>query len=177
MKDLDGNEVSLEKYRGHVLIIVNVASNCGFTKRDYKALNDLYAKYKDAGLRILGFPCNQFKQEPGCATDIKEFIKKNNVEWDVFDKVLVNGANAHPLYVFLKAKQAGFLMNAIKWNFTKFLVNKEGLPIARYGPTTSAAAIEKDLKELLNLPDGANASEGASPDSSAKTAEAKAEAN
>lgn len=91
-------------------------------------MNDLYAKYKDAdpGLRILGFPCNQFKQEPGCATDIKEFIKKNNVEWDVFDKILVNGNNAHPLFVWLKAKQPGFLMNAIKWNFTKFLVNSEG---------------------------------------------------
>lgn len=154
-KDLDGNEVSLEKYRDHPLIIVNVASNCGFTRRDYKALNELYAEFKDHGLRILGFPCDQFRQEPGDCVAIKEFIKKNNVEWDVFEKIKVNGAGAHPLFVFLKEKQPGILMSAIKWNFTKFVVNKEGIPIARYAPTTSAASLKNDIKKLVNLPEAA----------------------
>ena len=135
---------------GQVLLIVNVASKCGFTKKNYEQLNQLYAKHKEAGLRILGFPCGQFmNQEPGCSVDIKEFIKKNGVEWDVFEKINVNGKDAAPLYNFLKAKQSGFLLSGIKWNFTKFLVNKEGVPVARYAPTTDPIAIEKEILPLL----------------------------
>lgn len=129
---------------------MNVASNCGFTKNNYKQLNALFDKHKEQGLRIAGFPCNQFmNQEPGCATDIKEFIKKNGIEWDMYDKILVNGKDAHPLYQFLKAKQPGFLTSAIKWNFSKFLVNRQGVPVARFAPTTEPNAIEKDLMPLL----------------------------
>jgi len=150
VKDLDGNDVSLEKYRGHPLIIVNVASKCGFTKANYQQLNEIYAKYKDQGLRILGFPCSQFmNQEPGCSVDIKEFIKKNNVEWDVFEKINVNGNDAHPLYNYLKTKQGGFLVNAIKWNFTKFLINKEGIATARFSPSTEPNSIDKDIQALF----------------------------
>ena len=131
-------------------MIVNVASKCGFAKKNYDQLNQLYSKHKDAGLKILGFPCSQFmNQEPGCAVDIKEFIQKNGVEWDVFDKIDVNGKNAHPLFTYLKSKQSGFLMSAIKWNFTKFLVNRQGIPVARFAPTTEPNAIEKDLIALL----------------------------
>lgn len=137
-------------HRGHPLIIVNVASKCGFTKANYQQLNEIYAKYKDEGLRILGFPCSQFmNQEPGCSVDIKEFIKKNNVEWDVFEKINVNGNDAHPLYNFLKTKQGGFLVSAIKWNFTKFLINKEGIPTARFSPSTEPNSIDKDIQALL----------------------------
>lgn len=136
--------------RGHPLIIVNVASKCGFTKSNYQQLNDLYSKYKDQGLRILGFPCSQFmNQEPGCSVDIKEFIKKNKVEWDVFEKINVNGNDAAPLYQFLKAKQGGFLMNAIKWNFTKFLINKEGIPVSRHSPSTEPKDIETQIAALI----------------------------
>lgn len=108
--------------------------------------------YHDQGLEILGFPCNQFgHQEPGCSVDIKEFIAKNGVKWDMFAKVDVNGDNAAPLYKWLKTKEKGFLSDAIKWNFTKFLINREGIPVARYAPTTNPMefkdAIEAELKK------------------------------
>lgn len=132
-------------------MIVNVASKCGFTKNNYKELNDLHAKYKDQGLAILGFPCNQFgHQEPGCEVDIKEFIKKNGVEWDMFAKVDVNGDDAIPLYHWLKDKQGGTLIDAIKWNFTKFLVNKQGLPVSRYAPNKNPLEFEGDIKAELD---------------------------
>lgn len=150
VKDINNVDVKLDQYKGRVLLIVNVASKCGFTKTNYKELNDLYSKYKDQGLAILGFPCNQFgHQEPGCDVDIKEFMKKNNVEWDMFAKVDVNGDNAIPLYNWLKCKAGGTLIDAIKWNFTKFLINKEGVPVSRYGPGTNPLAFEKDIKAEL----------------------------
>ena len=136
-KDIDGNDVSLEKYRGHVCIVVNVASKWGKTDVNYRQLVELYSKYSEAnGLRILGFPCNQFGgKEPGTEQEIKEFVAKYNVTFDMFSKINVNGVNAHPLFAFLKEKQAGFLVNAIKWNFTKFVVDKEGVPVFRSSPT------------------------------------------
>ena len=151
VKDIDGNEVGLDKYQGHPLLIVNVASNCGFTKNNYKQLNELYEKYEKDGLKILAFPCNQFNgQEPGCEVDIKEFAKKKGVQFDMFSKIDVNGDSAHPLYKWLKSKQGGFLgFDGIKWNFTKFLVNKDGVPIKRYAPTVDPKDIEPDLKAQL----------------------------
>lgn len=110
----------------------------------------MYDKYRDAGLRILAFPCNQFNnQESGCDVDIKEFMRKKKVEFDAFAKINVNGNDAHPLYKYLKAKQGGFITSSIKWNFSKFLVNKEGQPMKRYSPTTAPEDIEKDIIELL----------------------------
>ena len=128
---------------------MNVASSCGFTKTNYNQLNELYSKYKDQGLKVLAFPSNQFAQETGCEVDIKEFIKKNNVEFDVFNKVKVNGNDADPLFKYLKKEQGGFLVDAIKWNFTKFLVDADGKPVARYAPNVEPIKIEKDLKPLL----------------------------
>jgi len=149
-KDIDGNEVSLEKYRGHPLIIVNVASNCGFTKTNYKELNEIYDKYEEKGLKILAFPCNQFMgQEPGCDVDIKEFAKKNNVRYDFFSKIEVNGDNAHPLWKWLKQKMSGFMGSFIKWNFTKFLVNKDGVPVKRFGPSTNPKKMDADIQAIL----------------------------
>lgn len=150
VKDIDDQDVKLDKYKGKVLLIVNVASKCGFTKNNYKELNELYTKYKGQGLAILGFPCNQFgHQEPGCSVDIKEFMKKNNVEWDMFAKVDVNGNDAIPLYEWMKKQQKGTFMDAIKWNFTKFLVNKEGIPVARYAPNKNPLEFEGELKAEL----------------------------
>lgn len=132
------------------MLIVNVASKCGFTRGNYKELNELYTKYHKQGLEILGFPCNQFgHQEPGCDVDIKRFMEANNVEFDMFAKVDVNGDNAIPLYNWLKSKEGGTLFDAIKWNFTKFLINKEGVPVGRYAPQKSPLEIESDIKAEL----------------------------
>lgn len=139
----------MDKYKGKVLLIVNVASKCGLTKTNYKELNDLHAKFKDQGLAILGFPSNSFAQEPGCSVDIKEFIKKNNVEWDMFAKIDVNGDQAHPLYKWLKTKCGGTLIDAIKWNFTKFLVDKNGQPVGRFAPSKNPSELENDIKTEL----------------------------
>jgi len=150
--DIDGNEVSLEKYRGHVCIIVNVASKWGLTDVNYKQLVELHEKYSEAnGLRILAFPCNQFGgQEPGDEQQIKEFASKYNVKFDMFSKIDVNSSSAHPLWVFLKEKQKGFLVNAIKWNFTKFIINTEGVPVARLGPKDSPIPnAETEIKKLF----------------------------
>jgi len=137
-------------FRGHPLIVVNVATNCGFTKSNYSQLNELYTKYKDEGLRIAAFPCNQFGgQEPGCSVDIEEFLKKNKVEFDVYEKIKVNGNDADPLYQWLKKKQGGFLLDAIKWNFTKFLVDKNGVPVSRHSPNTEPNKMEAEIKSLL----------------------------
>lgn len=149
VKDLDEQDVSLDKYKGKVVIIVNVASKCGLTKTNYKELNELYGKYKDKGLSILGFPSNSFAQEPGCSVDIKEFVKKNNVEWDMFAKVDVNGDKSIPLYKWLKTKCGGTIFDAIKWNFTKFLVDRQGVPIARFSPQTNPLDLEEDIKKEL----------------------------
>lgn len=121
------------------------------TEKNYAQLNVLYEKYREAGLRILAFPCNQFgNQEAGTEADIKAFMAKRNVAFDAFSKIDVNGSTAHPLYKYLKSKQGGFLfMNAIKWNFTKFLVDKDGQPTQRYSPTTDPKDAEKDIIKLL----------------------------
>lgn len=151
-KDIDGNEVSLEKYRGFVCIITNVASKWGKTSVNYTQLTELYTRYAEKGLRILAFPCNQFgKQEPGSETDIKAFAEGYNVKFDMFSKIDVNGNNAHPLWKWMKEqpKGKGLLGNAIKWNFTKFLINKEGQVVKRYSPMDDPMVAEKDILTYL----------------------------
>ncbi|XP_033344998.1 probable phospholipid hydroperoxide glutathione peroxidase [Bombus vosnesenskii] len=149
--DIHGKEVMLNKYHGHVCIIVNVASNCGFTDTHYKELVQLYEKYsKVEGLRILAFPSNQFGgQEPGNSTEILNFVKKYNVTFDLFQKIDVNGDNAHPLWKWLKTRAGGFITDSIKWNFTKFIINKEGQVVARHPPTTSPLEMESELKKYF----------------------------
>ncbi|TYI68432.1 hypothetical protein E1A91_D08G088700v1 [Gossypium mustelinum] len=151
VKDIRGNDVSLSEYKGKVVLIVNVASKCGLTQSNYKELNVLYEKYKNQGFEILAFPCNQFGgQEPGTNEQIQEATcSMFKAEFPIFDKVEVNGKNAAPLYRFLKSEKGGYFGDAIKWNFTKFLVNKEGKVVERYAPTTSPLNIEKDIRDLL----------------------------
>ncbi|KAK1419117.1 hypothetical protein QVD17_28275 [Tagetes erecta] len=153
VKDAKGQEVDLSKYRGKVLLIVNVASQCGFTNSNYPELTTLYQRYKDQGLEILAFPSNQFNgQEPGSNDEIQEFVcTRFKAEYPVFSKVDVNGKNAEPLYNFLKSSKGGLLGDSIKWNFTKFLVNREGKVVDRYAPTTTPLSIEKDIKKLLGV--------------------------
>lgn len=150
--DIDGNEVSLEKYKGHVCVVVNVASAWGLTDKNYKQLVELDQKFADSkGLRILAFPCNQFNsQEPKSNAEIKEFAQgKYGAKFDLFAKINVNGDDAIPLYKFLKIKQKGTFGNRIKWNFTKFIVNKEGIPVKRYSPTTDPKDMVKDLEKYF----------------------------
>lgn len=149
---IDGTLQSLADYRGKVLLIVNVASRCGFAPQ-YAGLEALYERYKDQGLVILGFPCNQFGfQEPGSEAEIQEFCTLNyGVSFPMFAKIDVNGPETHPLYAYLKAEQPGFLgSQAIKWNFTKFLVDRDGLVVRRYAPTDTPEYIERDVVELLH---------------------------
>jgi glutathione peroxidase len=151
---LDGREVSLAQYKGQVLVIVNTASKCGFTPQ-YAGLEALYRQYKDRGVVVLGFPCNQFgAQEPGTSADIAQFCEANyEVSFPLFAKIDVNGADAHPLYKFLKSERSGFLgalgLGAIKWNFTKFLVNRDGEVVGRYAPTTAPAELATGIDKLL----------------------------
>ncbi|CAI9775757.1 unnamed protein product [Fraxinus pennsylvanica] len=151
VKDARGNDVDLSIYKGKVLLIVNVASQCGLTNSNYTELTKIYETYKDQGLEILAFPCNQFgSQEPGTNEEIQQFAcTRFKAEYPIFDKVDVNGSNAAPLYKFLKSSKGGFLGDGIKWNFSKFLVDKEGRVVDRYAPTTSPLSIEKDIKKLL----------------------------
>ncbi|CAH8464680.1 unnamed protein product [Dicrocoelium dendriticum] len=137
--------------RGFVTLIVNVASKCGLTDTNYRQLQELHTRLAGKGLRILAFPCNQFgHQEPWSDTEIKRWVtEKYNVEFDMFSKIDVNGSNAHPLYKFLKHEQGGFLISAIKWNFAKFLVGRDGIPVRRYSPQTKPLEIEKDIIALL----------------------------
>ncbi|KAI5655502.1 hypothetical protein M9H77_32689 [Catharanthus roseus] len=153
VKDAKGNDVDLSIYKGKVLIIVNVASQCGLTNSNYTEFTKLYEKYKDQGLEILAFPCNQFgSQEPGNNEEIQQFVcTRFKAEFPIFDKVDVNGANAAPIYKFLKASKGGLFGDGIKWNFSKFLVDKEGRVVDRYAPTTSPLSIEKDIKKLLGI--------------------------
>ncbi|HZP12131.1 MAG TPA: glutathione peroxidase [Nevskiaceae bacterium] len=150
-KTIDGGEQKLDAYKGKVMLVVNVASKCGFTPQ-YKGLEALYRKYKDKGLVILGFPCDQFgHQEPGDENEIKNFCSLNyDVSFPLYAKIDVNGANAHPLYKFLKSEAPGMLgSEGIKWNFTKFLVDKSGKVVKRYGSVDTPEKIDKDIAELL----------------------------
>jgi len=149
--DIHGKPVKLDRYKGKVLLIVNTASECGFTPQ-YKGLETLYEKLHDKGLEILGFPCNQFgAQEPGSEAAIAQFCEVNyGVTFPLFAKVDVNGANAAPLYRYLKAEKPGLLgSEAIKWNFTKFLVNREGEVVARYAPNDTPESIAGDIQKEL----------------------------
>jgi len=153
VKDISGNDVSLEKYKGKVLLIVNVASQCGFTQTNYTELTELYNEYKGKDFEILAFPSNQFGgQEPGSNEQIKEFAcTRFKAEFPLFDKVDVNGNHQAPLYKYLKSQKGGGLLgDNIKWNFAKFLVDKNGTVVDRYAPTTSPSKIQKDIKKLLD---------------------------
>uniref|UniRef100_A0ACD5Z5L3 Uncharacterized protein n=1 Tax=Avena sativa TaxID=4498 RepID=A0ACD5Z5L3_AVESA len=151
VKDASGKDVDLSTYKGKVLLIVNVASQCGLTNSNYTELSQLYEKYKDQGFEILAFPCNQFGgQEPGTNEEIVQFAcTRFKAEYPIFDKVDVNGDNVAPIYKFLKNSKGSLFGDNIKWNFSKFLVDKEGRVVDRYAPTTSPLSIEKDLKKLL----------------------------
>ena len=151
VKDIDLNDVSLEKYKNKVLLIVNVASYCGLTYQ-YKSLEDIYKKYKDKGFEILGFPCNQFAlQEPGSNEEIKNFCDTSyGVTFNIMNKINVNGSKADPFYNFLKEQKPGIADTPqIKWNFTKFLVNKDGCVVKRYSPQTEVSEIESKIIELI----------------------------
>lgn len=150
---IDGQSMTLEAYRGQVLLIVNVASKCGFTSQ-YAGLEALYRRYRDKGFSILGFPCNQFgHQEPGNEAEIQSFCSLTyDVTFPLFAKIEVNGNGTHPLYAHLKKAQPGLLgSEAIKWNFTKFLVSRDGHVLKRYAPTDTPENIEADLRTLLDL--------------------------
>ena len=151
VKTIDGKEISMSKYKGKVLLIVNVASKCGFTSQ-YEGLEKLFEKYKNENFMVLGFPSNQFaNQEPESNEKIKEFCSLTyDVKFDMFAKIDVNGENEAPLYKFLKSNQKGILGSEnIKWNFTKFLVDKNGDVVDRFASTTSPESIEKDIIKLL----------------------------
>lgn len=149
-KNIKGEQVSMESFRGKTVMVVNTASKCGLASQ-LKGLEDLYTKYKDRGLVVLGFPCNQFaNQEPGDEKSISEgCVLYYDVNFPMFAKVEVNGENAHPLYKYLKSELPGFLSSKIKWNFTKFVVNGEGKPIKRFSPTTTPEKIDKYLEKVL----------------------------
>ena len=150
VKDINGNDISLSQYKGKFLLIVNVASKCGFTPQ-YRGLEELFTEMKDH-LVVLGFPCNQFgAQEPGNAEEIKNFCSLTyNVQFPLFEKIDVNGEKAAPLYQFLKKEKTGLMgTQAIKWNFTKFLVDREGNVVKRYAPTDKPEDIKKDLSKML----------------------------
>lgn len=147
---INGKPISMSEYQGKVVLVVNTASQCGLTPQ-YKGLQYLHEQYSDAGLVVLGFPCNQFgRQEPGDGSAISEFCEINyGVSFQLFEKVEVNGAQAHPLFKFLKKKLGSLLGSSIKWNFTKFLVDADGTPYKRYAPTTTPESLEKDIQQLL----------------------------
>ena len=150
-KRLDGRQQSLADYAGQVVLAVNVASQCGFTPQ-YEGLEALYRQYKDRGLVILGFPCNQFgEQEPGTSEEIAQFCSLNfGVSFPLFERVDVNGEHALPLFAWLRASAPGLLgSEAIKWNFTKFLVGRDGRVVQRYAPTTEPSEIGPDIERLL----------------------------
>ena len=151
VKTIDGTVTTLTPYKGKVMLIVNVASKCGFTSQ-YEGLEALYRTYKDRGLVILGFPCNQFGgQEPGSEEQIMDFCRLNyGVTFPMFAKIDVNGANTHPLYVHLKKQQPGILgSEVIKWNFTKFLVDREGHVVQRFSSSSKPASLVKEIESLL----------------------------
>lgn len=148
---LQGQERSLRDFEGNVVLVVNTASKCGMTPQ-YEGLQELYDTYGERGLSVLGFPSNEFGgQEPGTSDDIEEFCQANyGVTFPMFDKTKVNGKDAHPLYQWLKTEKGGMLGDRIKWNFTKFLVGRDGQVISRYAPQTEPAAIAADIERALD---------------------------
>lgn len=151
LQTIDGETQTLTRHRGKVLLIVNVASKCGYTPQ-YAGLEALWRKYKEKGLVVLGFPCDQFGfQEPGDEREIQQFCSLTyDVTFPMFAKIEVNGAGAHPLYKFLKSERPGLLgSEAVKWNFTKFLVNREGRVVKRYAPTDTPEQLEPAILKLL----------------------------
>lgn len=150
VKDAEGRERSLSEFGGKVLLIVNTATGCGFTPQ-YEGLQTLYERYREQGLEILDFPCNQFGgQAPGSEKEIVDFCQINyGVSFPQFSKIEVNGKNESPLYTFLKGEKGGFMGSRIKWNFTKFLVDREGRVVERFAPTVTPEKIEERIKELL----------------------------
>ena len=150
-RDIDGKERSLSEFRGKFLLIVNVASQCGFTPQ-YKGLEELHRKYAGKGVEVLGFPCNQFgKQEPGDAEEIRNFCSVNyDVTFPIFAKIDVNGPQAHPLYQFLEREKRGFLgTKNIKWNFTKFLIGRDGEVLGRFAPTFTPEQLDGVIAKAL----------------------------
>jgi len=150
--DNSGNLQNLSAFEGQALLIVNTASKCGFTPQ-YNGLQELQEKFKDSGFSVLAFPCNQFGgQEPGSSEEIQEFCTVNyGINFPIFEKVDVKGEDAHPLFKYLTSEKKGLLgSESIKWNFTKFLINKEGKPIARFAPNTTPEKISKEIENLLN---------------------------
>jgi glutathione peroxidase len=149
-KSLAGEETPLKRFEGNVLLVVNTASACGFTPQ-YKGLEALQQKLGARGFSVLGFPCNQFgRQEPGSAAQIGEFCASNYaVSFPMFDKIEVNGDNAHPLYQYLRREKSGLFGSAIKWNFTKFLIDRSGKVVGRYAPTATPESLTRDIEALL----------------------------
>lgn len=149
----NGQTRNFSDYQGKVLLIVNTASKCGFTPQ-YKGLQEIYEKYHDRGFEVLGFPCDQFAgQEPGTDEEIKTFCELNfGVTFPLFKKIEVNGEGAHPLFVFLKAQAPGILNEAVKWNFTKFLVDRKGKVVCRHAPVTKPESIQAEIEKLLSEP-------------------------
>ncbi len=150
VKDNKGNEVSMEEYKGKVLLIVNTATGCGFTPQ-YDGLQDLYEKYNDKGFEILDFPCNQFAgQAPGTEEEIASFCQARfGITFRQFAKIKVNGEGEEPLYTYLKDQKGGALGKKIKWNFTKFLISRDGTVVARFAPTTTPEKIDDEVAKLL----------------------------
>ncbi len=148
---INGERTALSAYRGKAILVVNTASKCGFTPQ-YKGLEELYEEYADRGLVVLGFPCDQFgHQEPGTEAEIEEFCEVNfGVTFPMFAKIEVNGSGAHPLYKWLRKLKSGLAGSRIKWNFTKFLIDREGMPVKRYKSTTKPANLAADIERVLN---------------------------
>ncbi len=149
-RSLQGRKIEMESYKGKVLLVVNTASQCGLTPQ-YEGLESLYRNYKEKGFEILGFPCNQFgNQEPGTEMEISEGCLINyGVSFQMFSKIEVNGENAHPIYKYLKNKLPGLFGRKIKWNFAKFLIDKNGIPVKRFAPTTVPENLKNDIEKLL----------------------------
>ncbi len=149
--NIKGETISMKDYEGKTVIVVNTASKCGFTPQ-YEGLEKLYQQYKDQGLVILGFPCNQFaNQEPGSSDEIEEFCEINyGVTFPLFEKINVNGKETHPIFKYLKSKLSGGIFgSSIKWNFTKFVIDSQGIPVKRFSPNTKPENMEKTINELL----------------------------
>ena len=149
-KKMNGQMIKMEQYKGNVVLVVNTASKCGLTPQ-FKELEELYQTYHSKGLEILGFPCNQFaKQDSGSNEEIHEFCQLNyGVTFNMFEKIEVNGAHAHPIYRYLKQEVKGLFGSEIKWNFTKFLIDRDGNVIKRYAPTVKPSKIANDIEKLL----------------------------